>query len=65
MRCDGRCGISSISVETKRMASDGLQTQTLDLSLVRQPLVGPDLPKKLSSLLRAIFQFLTPNILMS
>jgi len=47
MRCDGRCGISSISVETKRMASDGLQTQTLDLSLVRQPLVGPDLPKKL------------------
>jgi hypothetical protein len=32
MRCDGSCGISSISVETKRMACDGLQTQTLDLS---------------------------------
>jgi hypothetical protein len=32
MRCDGRCGISSVSVETKRMACDGLQAQTLDLS---------------------------------
>ena len=32
MRCDSRCEISSVSVETKRMTCDGLQTQTLDLS---------------------------------
>ena len=32
MRCDGRCGISLFSVGTKRVAFDGLQTQTLDLS---------------------------------
>ena len=31
MRCDNSYGISLILVETKRMACDGLQTQTLDL----------------------------------
>jgi hypothetical protein len=32
MRCDGGYGISSVSVETERVACDDLQTQTLDLS---------------------------------
>jgi len=32
MRCDAGCGISLVSVETKRMTCDGLQTQTMDLS---------------------------------